>query len=201
MAEYVEPTPDILANIAIELRDKVESGEILVSSPETWHSPDKPVLRDAVTHRLTKGSGRIKGSKDIAIASKETAFQRRKGYRHLIEEYIPPSDLKDTPNAIISFRELIDNLVDACSGSPQMVSCQHEGCSEKHLVAFKKDPNVLFKLYENLAGKAKETSEMSINSTHLAISLNERTPIDGINVRSLDRDIIEARFKEVKEAE
>lgn len=199
---FVEATPDIIAKIAApELRERVVSGDVLVCNPRTWYSESKPVLRDSKTKRLVPGSGKVKGSKDAAVASKETAYKRRKGYRSLIEEYIPPSDLKDTPNAIISFRELIDNLIDACNGSPQYVSCPHEDCKEKHFVVFKKDPGVLFKLYENLAGRAKETSELNINSTHLAMQLNERTPVDAIQVRSLDREIIEARFKEIKEAE
>lgn len=186
MVAPYQPTDSDLALIHdTELREKVVEGEVLMLPPEVWESASKPVLVSK-TGQMIKGTGRRKGAKDPAVASRETAFTRRKGYRHLIEEYIPPSDLKDTPNAIISFRELIDALIDACNGSPQRVKCQHEGCGEYHLIGFKKDPNVLFKLYENLAGKARETQDINVTGQHLALVLNERTPITALEVHSID---------------
>ena len=185
MAQRYDYTPADLALLTDELRLKVESGEAMIAHPSTWEYAERPVVRNCFTKSLVKGSGKIKGSKNAAVASKETGFTRRRGYRALSEEYLP-EDLKDSPNAILSFRELTERLIDACNGSPQKVKCQHEGCGEYHLVAFKKDANVLFKLWENRVGRATETADINVNSQSLAIVLNERLPITSLEVHTID---------------
>lgn len=159
-------------------------GEVFFVSPDKWENPNKPVLRDRLGHPV-KGTGRVKGSKIAAIASKESAATRRKSYQELKERYLNPGDERDV-DAIISFKELTDHLISACLGSQQYVSCPHEECNEKHLVAFKKDANVLFKLWENLTGRARETQDINVASQSLIAILQERTPINAIEVHTID---------------
>lgn len=201
MARYIEPTAETLALITDpDIKERVIEGQILVCDPETWYDSDRPVLRHAETKALVKGSGRIKGAKDVAVASKETAFTRRKGYRAWLESYIPP-DLEDSPNAIISFSELVQNLIDACNGVPAYYKCQHDGCNENHQFVLKRDPGTLYKLIENLSGKARETQDININSTHMAIALNERFDPTELMVRRPDPQTTEAKYRIIEEAE
>ena len=124
------------------------------------------------------------GSQDAASVGRASAYKLRKGYAALSEEFIPPSDLKDNPNAIISFRELVETLIEACQGSPQQVTCP--ACGDKNLFAFKKDAGTLFKLYENLKGKARETQDINVTGQHLVAVMNERLDVRDVTVHAID---------------
>ena len=194
MIEHPDYFSQALELLTPELREKVESGEFQIIEPRFWLQEHKPVVK-TLRGRLVKGSGRMMGVKAAEEASRESAPRRRKGYRYLTEEFIPPSDLRDSPNAIISFKELIESLIDACNGSPQQVRCK--SCGDEFQHAFKKDAGVLYKLFENLNGKAKETQEINVSSQHMSMVLNERTPVREIQVRTLDPLEIETRKKMV----
>lgn len=181
--KYIPREAD-LALLTPEMRERVESGEVYMGWPRTWMFPHRPVLRDVKTTKLVKGSGKIVGSKDVTVAGRENGFKKRRGYVALTEEFIPPSDLKDNPNAILTFRELVETLIDACMGSPQEVKCP--SCGAKGLHAFKKDAATLFKLYENLKGKARETTDVNVMGQHLVAVLNERMDVREVVLHSID---------------
>ena len=192
---------DLMQYVNPVLVERVLAGELEISDPKTWYSPDKAVIRDATTKGLVKGSGKVKGSKSPVEASRESAFKRRRSYHELAERYVNPDDERN-PEAIISFKELMDTLINAANGSPQEVECPHPECAEKHhVVAFKKDGATLFKIYENLKGKAKETQEVNMNSKHLVAILNERTPVTEVSVRVLSDEEIQTRRKTIMEAD
>lgn len=187
MSNTEEVTQEILDLIIDEnTRSKVATGEYIVWPKETWNDELRPVVREAGTNRMVKGTGKVKGTPDPAMVSRQTAYQRRKGYRYLMEDFIPPSDLRDNPNAIISFKELVNNLIEACEGIPKAVTCNHPGCKEQHTVVLQRDPKTLYKLTENLIGRAKETQDINVTSQQLVAVLNERTPIEGLTVHTID---------------
>ena len=108
---------------------------------------------------------------------------------------------------IISLKEIIDALWDAANGSPQYIECPHpelhqgrDIVSLRHVVAFKKDPNALFKLYENLVGKATETTDINVNQNTLVKLLTDRTPVNELTVIELPPDQIYERKKLIEEA-
>ena len=185
--------------LAEDLREGITSGEYFITEPRLWHEDDRPVVKRVKNGTLVKGSGRMAGVKEMGDASREGMFKRRKGYRRMIEDLIPASDTRDNQNAIMSFKELVENLVDACLGSPQTVRCT--SCGDKFQTALKKDAATLYKLFENLNGKAKETQEINLSSQHLSLVLNERTPVNEIVVRELSPHMLEERRTMVIEHE
>ena len=189
--------PDLTDLLPDHLKEGVAAGVYVVSDPKTWMFPDRPVVRDAKTKGIVKGSGKVTGSKNAAEASKQSAFKRRRSYQDLKEKYINPDDKRDA-EAIMSFKELMDLLIDACIGSPQSVACTH--CGDKFQVAFKKDAATLFKLWENYIGKARETSDVNVNSQHLVAILNEHTPVNEITVRAIDVTERQERTRMIEEA-
>ena len=182
-----------------ELREGVDAGDYFIMENRFWRDDEKPVVKRVANGTLVKGSGRMAGTKSPEEATHERMYRTRKGYRTLIEDFIPPSDVRDNPNAIMSFKELVENLIDACVGSPQQVTCS--SCGDKFQTAFKKDPSTLFKLFENLNGKAKETQQINVSSQHLSLMLNERTPVNEIVVRELSQEKIAERAQMVIEHE
>lgn len=173
------PTEEDLSLLTDELRDEVERGVITMLAPDKWYDPNKPVLRK--NGKVTAGTGRIKGAKNIAVASKETAFKRRKPYTQALEDYFPV-DEADSPNAIASFRDLLDAFWKATQGSPQKIHCPE--CGYDGIYAFKIDPHAVMKMVERLAGRAKETQEVNIRSEHMLAVLN--SPVESIQVIAID---------------
>jgi hypothetical protein len=140
---------------------------------------DKPVVIDAKTKRLMKGSGRYPKANDPAEVGKVTAFKLTKTYREALEMAVSLG-----PDGKRTFEQVLDDFFRACEGSPQTVDCPHpemhghkSGGPVKHIVAFKADPNAMFKMIELLAGKARETHEVSGQLEHLHRLLDERHPV------------------------
>jgi hypothetical protein len=179
-----------------ELRERVESGELYIREPKIWKHDDKPVLitRD---YKMVKGSGQMVGAVDKGNPA--LPYQARAGYRRLMEDLLPANTVRDNKHAIMSFKELVEHLIDACLGTPQVVRCTN--CGDKFQTAFKKDAATLYKVFENLNGKAKETQEINLSSQHLAVVLNERTPVENVQVRVLEQSEIDERKKMVIEHE
>ena len=177
-------------------REKIDGGEWLI---EPGRDPLAPVLRDAKTKRLVKGSGQM------ARANSPDAMNRAQAageYRGKFYELIPPDA---TPEVRHSFETLFDDLYDAAMGSPQMVECPHEGCHKRHAFAFKRDAGVLYKILENLVGPGLKTEESHKTETRLEVLIQLREqPVSLVMVdsetvmatkqRAIDEGVIEASW-------
>jgi len=176
----------------------------------------KPVVRDAATKRLLPGSGRYPKASNSAAVGKANAFKLTKTYREALEQAYTLG-----PEAGRTFEQLVQMFHEAVDGSPQTVDCPHPEMHttkadgpRKHLVAFKKDPNAIFKMIELLAGKARETSDVSGQVIHLHKLLDERQTVQvtGLELapgeaEQRKQDLLEAGvieegwFREVTEGE
>jgi hypothetical protein len=181
--ERYVPTDDDLDLLPESLRDGVEQGRYYLQHPQTWYSPSRPVIKDVTTGRLVKGSGKIAGSKEAAVASRQTSYKRTKAYNEALEELIP-IDRGDSPNAVASLRELTDSFWKAVNGQDVQVTCPH--CEGKFMAPIKSDPHAIMKMIERLTGRAKETQEVNIHSEQISMVLNERTPMREIDVITID---------------
>lgn len=177
----------------------VLDGTLVVRPPATWYSPDKPVIVEAANNHIKHG--RYITANNTAQISKQFAYKRKKGYREMQATYIG-SQPGEHELQIISLKEIIDALWDACNGSPQLIDCPHpelhygKNATElKHVVAFKKDANSLFKLYENLVGRATETTDINVNQTALVKLLHDQTPLTDLHVIDLPPEAIYERRK------
>jgi hypothetical protein len=175
------PTDEDLDLLTDDLRAGVEAGELTLQHPDTWYSPLRPVVkRDG---KMVKGSGKIKGSKDAAVASRETGYKRTKGYQETLEALLP-AERADSPSAVSSLRELVEAFWQAVKGSPQKVSCPE--CGVTSVYAFKQDPHAIMKMIERLTGRAKETQDINIHSESIVALLNERTNMRELQVITID---------------
>lgn len=196
MRDLYTPTEADILLLPVQLQEDARAGVITFADPSTWENPLKPVIRR--DGKVTKGTGRIKGAKDPVLAGKESGFKRRASYHQLKERYINAGDERD-PEAIMSFKELMDTLIDACNGSVQTITCT--ACGDKFQHAFKKDAATLFKLFENYIGKARETTQVNVTASHLHGILNEPIPIESLQVRSIDPEEQAERRKMILEAD
>lgn len=151
---------------AVEDLELDAAGDLLVYRGER---PEKPVILDAETKRYVKGSGRRHGANDIGAISRATAIKRSASYREAFEKTIAPLRA-DNPEAAFSLERLIEVAFSAAEGFPQEVDCGHpeahtRAAERKHVVAFKPDMNIVFRMIELLVGKAKETIDANINIT------------------------------------
>ena len=156
-----------------------------------WWTHDKPLILDTQSRKIR--SGRYATANDLAVVSKQSAWKRTRGYREMKEMFIPSEKNSHTKEAIVSLQEIVEALWQACLGSPQEVTCPD--CGGKNIVAFKKDPNALFKFYENLVGRATETSEVSVTNKSLIAILNDTTKLDELITIELDPRVAAERAK------
>lgn len=179
----------ILTLVPEKLRDSVLDGSLVIQPMERWYSKDKPLILN------TKGrivAGRYATANDPAVLSKKYAYKRTRGYKEMREALIT-AEPGQTRESILSLQDLVQNLWEACMGSPQKVKvpCPHpEACPEgggDHLIAtaFRKDAGNLFKFYENIVGRAQETSEVTVNNNHLVAMLNDKTVMSDLRVIDL----------------
>lgn len=201
---------EIIDLIPERLKPGVLSGELVVRPQEMWYNPEKPVIVDAHNNHIK--SGRYKTANNPAIVSKQFAYKRKKGYKEMQAKYIGAEPGEDQLQ-ITSLKEIIETLMDAANGSPQEIDCphpeQHRDYRDgpiKHVVAFKKDANTLFKLYENLVGRATETTDINVNQTTLVKLLQDTTRVNELTVIELPpneayekQKLIEGSFKDVGE--
>ena len=165
-----------------ELKERYDNGEIVILRREVWENPDKPVVRTVGTMYPVKGTGRVKGAKLAAEASKESAWKRRGGYRRALETLV--AEFKDSPDrdkAVTSMEEILEAVA-------RTITQRGDAKEGLHLI-------------EILAGKAKETQEVNVNARHLHSLLNEVTPVTELAIRAVDVTDIEARRKQIEEAQ
>lgn len=201
-AEEVEEILDLIPD---RLKPGVLDGSLAVKPQSMWYSEDKPVIVGAHDNHIKHG--RYITANNPGTISKQTAYKRRRGYREMQQIYIG-AEPGEHEKQIISLKEIIDALWEAANGSPQLVKCPHPELHPpgsriplEHVVAFKKDPNALFKLYENTVGKATETTEVNVNQTTLVKLLQDRTPLTELTVIDLPPDQIYARRKLIEAAD
>jgi hypothetical protein len=171
----IEAAPD-------DLQDAIREGRLEVLPGQKG----KPVVRDAQTKRIVKGSGRPLRANDPASVGSKAAVRRSNSYREAVEQMIsliPGGEGKKT------FEDLFDVLWDAIEGSPQTLECK--SCGEKNVYYMKKDAATAFKLYENLVGKARETKDINVEGTQLTQILERRT-VD-VHVHGVDRNNVSAK--------
>jgi len=124
-------------------------------------SADKPVIVDATTKRMVKGSGRLPKGNDPVLTGKATAYKQTKEYRQAFEEMFPAGGDVDERGSLAWW---FDQAWAAAEGSPQYVECPHTECKQKHVVAMKKDGGLIFKMIELAVGRAPQT--VNVNSKH-----------------------------------
>ena len=174
MREANEETA-LIAKLPEQLREMVEAGEYQV-----WGEGQggKPVVLDASGH-IVAGSGRYPNANDPAEVGRKSAFKRSRKYRELLEAFVG-----DDPEAKYQFEHLVDLAFEAANGSPQLIDCPHPSiCPEKktrHVVAFKRDGQLIFKLLELLVGKAKETVETTHDERRLEVLVDARSQPVGV---------------------
>ena len=169
---------ELLQYLPSYLIARVELGELEVLPGQRV---DKPVVREAATGKLVKGSGRYPRANDPAQLGRLTAYKHSKSYREAVENLFPIDGDESKPG---SMAWLAKNIREAAEGSPQTLTCGECGATSLH--AFKKDGLLLFKLLELLAGKARETQDLNVRSESLVAVLNTREPITDITVHAID---------------
>lgn len=195
----VEEAEMFLDLIPAHLHDGILDGTLVVKPREMWYSQSKPVVVEARNNHIKHG--RYITANNPAEIGRQSAYKRKASYREMQAIYIGVEP-GEHEKQIISLKEVIDALWDAANGSPQMVKCPHPELHPpgskvplEHVVAFKKDPNALFKLYENLVGKAVETTDVNVNQTALVRLLQDDTPVSNLVVIDLPPDQVYEKRK------
>lgn len=146
--------------------------------------PKKPVIRDARTKRLLEGSGRYPRANDAAMVGRATGYKNTTEYRQAFEALFPAGgDVNERGSLAWWF----DQAWAAAEGSPQYVDCPHPDlCPErnkKHVVAWKKDSSIIFKMIELGVGKAPQTVNINSHEEKIIQALEHRV-ID-VNIQGL----------------
>lgn len=169
---------------------------------------DKPMVRNAKTKRRLQGSGRygppealevedgfedLPTPKQALLATKPDNFRETVSYREAFEVLFPAGgDIGDRGSLAWWF----DQAWSAAEGSPQLIECPHPETHKdrsprtgplKHVVAFKKEPNLIFKMIELAVGKAQQTVNVNVNEQKL--------------VESLEYRVIDIKMQDFKEGE
>ena len=172
-------TDEILELVPEQFLQGVKDGSLIVKDRKLWYDKLKPVIVDS--------KGKIRAgryvSNDPGVISRTSAYKRKRGFREMRDLFVPATE-NETAQAITSLEEIVKSLWEAVNGSPQQIECPC-GCEYKGLYAFKKDPNALFRWYENIVGRATETQDINISNTHLIALLNDNTPIETVEVIDL----------------
>lgn len=142
--------------------------------------PDKPVLRDANTKHLLPGSGKHR-PKEKALPSKvQDLADHRKSvqYREAFEALFPAGGDADERGSLAWW---FDKAWLAAEGSPQLVDCAHPEMHQdkksgppKHIVAFKKDGALIFKMIELAVGKASQSITINAREEKIVKALEYR---------------------------
>lgn len=150
------------------LREQAEAGELLVS--EGLYN--RPVLRDPLTKRFVKGSGRHPASPDNADVATSSAYKKRKGYREALEHIISVEG-----DGYGTFAWLVSELLEAAGGSEKRVKCEHPEAHHKvadayHVRYIERDPQLLFRLAELLTGSAPKTASLDIHEEKVEVHVD-----------------------------
>lgn len=189
------PLLDLLPD---DLRERVINGELIMQEGQ---SPLKPVLRDAKTGRVVKGSGRPVNANNLGVISRKTAYKRTKAFNEWFDDFIPAVK-DDNPDAIISLEELIETAAKVAQGWKKLFeitcpACEHEF---KHEMEYRPDAKLLSFLIERRVGKAKETQDINIRSESIVQMLHDQTPIGNIEVVDVTPMERSDRLKQIRES-
>lgn len=154
-------------------------------------SPDKPVIRDGSTKRLMEGSGRhARKTAEVGLPKAVVPVSdHRKSvqYREAFEQLFPAGGDPDERGSLAWW---FDKAWLAAEGSPQLVECPHPEMHEhrgqgpaRHIVAFKHDGSLIFKMIELAVGKASQTVTINAREEKLVEVLEHRT-VD-VNIHGL----------------
>lgn len=177
-------TPTVsLALMDPALRARVESGEL---TAHPGQKPERPVLRDAMTGALVKGTGRAPKAGDPLVASKAAsamAYKHSKSYQEAMDLLM---SVDAGPDVKGSYAWLYDKAMWAAQGAPQEVKtiCPHwvegdmDSCQNpqhaQRVITLKPDGQLIFKLLELKHGRAKETVEVTGSINHMVEIMESR---------------------------
>lgn len=157
-------------------------------------NPDKPVIVDARTKRMMEGSGRPPKANDPVLVGKGTGYKNSTEYRKAFEALFPAGGDIDERGSLAWW---FDQAWAAAEGSPQYVDCPHPDSHVdksdgplKHVVAFKKDAALIFRMIELAVGKAPQTINLNSKSEQIVQSLEYRVydvTLHGIDEGEADR--------------
>jgi hypothetical protein len=185
---------EIMSLVPERFREGVLSGALKVEPREKWYNPEKPVIFKVAGHRIV--AGRYINANDAAAVSRATSYKRTTSYRQMLENLVPMDGDENTRG---SFAWCLKQFFQACEGSPQLAPCPHPDIcpqgGKPHVIAFKREAGPMFKLIELMAGKAKETQEVNVNSRQLIALLNDPTPMTELTVIDLPPDQARERKK------
>ncbi len=196
------PEDDLYVQLTPELQAGVDEGRFLIAGPG---QNDKPVVVDAVTKQFVKGSGRPLNANDSAYIGKVTAYRRSKAYNEALEQLIPSfEDDENSPDAIISFQELIQAAKECVVGMPEAIEVKCPcGCNHvwRELIGAKRDSKMIMFLIERLAGAANKTQTVNLHSEELVRVLNDTRVLHEIQVISLTPEQRADRIRQIAEAD
>jgi hypothetical protein len=171
-----------------ELKERYDKGEVLVFPGQ---DPEKPVVRDAETKRLVKGTGITPHHNDVGQISKETAWKRTNDYGDWLQSKLKISELP-TPQDRESADWWWERAQEAAQHAYAEVKCPSCNHVWEHRVG-KQDGNLIFKIMELVTGKATQKTEINIRQQEILQILNEATERREITIHTLTPDEVERR--------
>lgn len=180
-------TPALIDLVSADIQEKVLAGEWELLQ---GYDPERPVIRDVKTKKLQKGSGKYPRAPRFQDISPKYSYKRTKTYREALESLIPIFPDKDAAH---SFNELVERFFEAISNDERAARCEHPGCSLKHLWIPNVDPGAIFKMIENLAGKAVESKKIEIENT---VDITEYRTYD-VTIHGISLDAAAARKQDL----
>lgn len=185
---------ELIDKLTPELRARYDLGEINVFPGQ---SSDKPVVRDAKTGALVKGTGLAVRHNDIAQISKATAFRRTTDYQDWLGGKLKIDG--SGPDDKESAEWWWERAQEAASNAPIPVTCPE--CNHTWMEkAGKQDGNLIFRIIELATGKAKQKTEINVKQEEILRILNEKVDIREVVVHALTPEDVEHR-REVVEGE
>ena len=124
----------------------------------------------------------------VEAVPQERPVVKSGAHREKLYELIPPDA---DPALRMSLEGLLNDFYHAALGSPQRVECEHPEMHDnrkaaKHVVAFKSDASALWKLIENLVGKAHQTQETV--TTNIDIDVLMQIVTEPVAIISVNRE-------------
>jgi hypothetical protein len=186
-------TEELLQFLSEENFARYEAGEIVVYPGQ---NPEKPVLRDAKTKVLVKGTGITPNHNDSAEIGRLHGYKQTNEYQAFLEGHMDPAkiDAKD-PNSLEWWWKAAQY---AASPQPHEVTCPC-GCGHTFMAPVgKPDGNLIFRMMERVFGKAMQRQEIDIKQTEIMQILNEGVPVDMITIHTRTPEDIENRRKTIE---
>lgn len=177
--------PELIDLVEEDIRSRVIAGELELLPGQ---NPSKPVIREAETGRLVKGSGRYLRANDPVEVGKATGYRKSKSYREGLELMI---SLEGDPDKVGTFPWLLNQAIDEARGYDLDIDCPE--CGHTVHTVKKRNAMFLFKFIEMMAGKARETQDLNIKSESLVAILNAREPVREVVVHQIDPEVARQR--------